>query len=89
MRHPDVRRLDMKAFVNRPIPRLSRYELLLEGILKETPDGHADCVTIPIILNALTSIGKEIQPGVVLAKQKVELWGYAGSLAFEAGEHIV
>jgi hypothetical protein len=36
-RHPDAHRLDMKNFINRPIPRLLRYELLLKGILEETP----------------------------------------------------
>ncbi|KAE9397961.1 hypothetical protein BT96DRAFT_940494 [Gymnopus androsaceus JB14] len=44
-RHPDSHRLDMKNFINRPIPRLLRYELLLKGILEETPagpvNGHA------------------------------------------------
>lgn len=29
----------MKNFINRPIPRLLRYELLLKGILEETPVG--------------------------------------------------
>ncbi|KAJ4489046.1 CNH domain-containing protein [Lentinula lateritia] len=38
-RHPDAHRLDMKNFINRPIPRLLRYELLLKGILEETPVG--------------------------------------------------
>ena len=79
----------MKSFINRPIPRLPRYEQLLKSILKETPAGHTDYVTIPIVLNALASLGKEAEPGVALARQKVELWGYAGSLVFEAGEHIV
>ncbi|KIK57123.1 hypothetical protein GYMLUDRAFT_247376 [Collybiopsis luxurians FD-317 M1] len=38
-RHPDAHRLDMKNFINRPIPRLLRHELLLKGILEETPSG--------------------------------------------------
>ncbi|KAJ3805231.1 hypothetical protein F5876DRAFT_82008 [Lentinula aff. lateritia] len=38
-RHPDAHRLDMKNFINRPIPRLLRYELLLKAILEETPVG--------------------------------------------------
>lgn len=38
-RHPDAHRLDMKNFINRPIPRLLRYELLLKGIMDETPAG--------------------------------------------------
>ncbi|KAJ7860483.1 Dbl-like domain-containing protein [Mycena olivaceomarginata] len=42
IRHPDAHRLDMKSFINRPIPRLLRYELLLKGILEETPPDHSD-----------------------------------------------
>lgn len=79
----------MKNFINRPIPRLLRYELLLKGILKEPSAGHEDLDTIPAVLDVIKGFGKETEPGVVSAKQKVELWRHNANLVFKAGEHIV
>ncbi|KAJ3780956.1 Dbl-like domain-containing protein [Lentinula aff. detonsa] len=88
VRHPDAHRLDMKSFINRPIPRLLRYELLLKGILDETPEGHEDRVEIPQVLEVIKAVGKDTEPGVVSAKQKVELWRYNSNIVFKPGEWI-
>lgn len=79
----------MKNFINRPIPRLLRYELLLKNILDETPEGHEDRQTIPQVLEVIKALGKETEPGVMSAKQKVEVWRYNSNLVFKPGEAIV
>ena len=79
----------MKNFINRPIPRLLRYELLLRSILEETPSGHEDVESIPHVIDVIKALGKETEPGVTSAKQKVELWRYNSNLVFKAGESIV
>lgn len=79
----------MKNFINRPIPRLLRYELLLRGILDETPVGHEDRDAIPHVIDVIKALGKETEPGVHSAKQKVELWRYHANLVFKPGESIV
>ncbi|KAJ6477474.1 CNH domain-containing protein [Mycena vulgaris] len=88
IRHPDAHRLDMKNFINRPIPRLLRYELLLKSILDETPPDHTDRHTIPQLLEIIKALGKESEPGVGSAKQKVELWRYNSNIIFKPGEWI-
>ncbi|KAJ7580194.1 Dbl-like domain-containing protein [Mycena floridula] len=88
VRHPDAHRLDMKNFINRPIPRLLRYELLLKGILDVTPPGHDDRREIPHVIEVIKALGKETEPGVTSAKQKVELWRYNSNIVFKPGEHI-
>ncbi|KAE9411081.1 hypothetical protein BT96DRAFT_247819 [Gymnopus androsaceus JB14] len=110
-RHPDAHRLDMKNFVGWPIPRLLRYELLLKGILEETPAGpvnghagssrqsasssrsgnfaeHEDRTAIPQVLDVIRRLGKDMEPRVVSAKSKVELWRYNEGLVFKQGEWI-
>ncbi|KAF9232409.1 CNH domain-containing protein [Melanogaster broomeanus] len=87
-RHPDADRLDMKNFINRPIPRLLRYELLLKSILEETPPGHEDREAIPQVLEIIKSLGKDSEPGVESAKQKVQLWCYNSNIAFKVGESV-
>ena len=79
----------MKNFINRPIPRLFRYELLLKYILEQAPPGHEDLDTIPAVLDVLKGLQKETEPGVISAKQKVELWRYNANLVFKVGENIV
>jgi hypothetical protein len=79
----------MKSYVNRPIPRLLRYELLLKGILEEAPEDHSDRRDVPKVLELIKALGKESEPGVVVAKAQVELWRYGTNLAFKPGEHIV
>ncbi|KAL0068394.1 Rho guanine nucleotide exchange factor [Marasmius tenuissimus] len=88
VRHPEANRLDMKNFINRPIPRLLRYELLLKNIMEETPPGHEDHEDIPQVLEVIKALGKDTEPGVVSAKQKVELWRYNSNIVFKPGEWI-
>ena len=79
----------MKNFINRPIPRLLRYELLLKGIYEETPAGHEDRDAIPQVLEIIKSLGKDSEPGVESAKQKVQLWCYNSNIVFKPGEAVV
>ncbi len=79
----------MKNFVNRPIPRLARYELLLKGIMEASREGHEDHESIPQVIEITKALLKETQPGVVSAEQKVELWRYNANLVFKPGEAVV
>ncbi|KAG8813242.1 hypothetical protein FRC18_002604 [Serendipita sp. 400] len=88
IRHPDSRRLDLKAFINRPIPRLLRYELLLKSILEASPPNHEDQEAIPQVLDVIKDLGKATEPGVQAAKQKVELWRFHADLIFKPGELV-
>ena len=81
--------MDMKNFINRPIPRLLRYELLLNGILRETPSYNEDRFNIPDVIDLIKDLGRKTEPGVISSKQKVELWKYNSSLVFKNGENVV
>ncbi|KAJ3739628.1 hypothetical protein DFH05DRAFT_1463566 [Lentinula detonsa] len=63
-------------------------ELLLKGILDETPEGHEDRVEIPQVLEVIKAVGKDTEPGVVSAKQKTELWRYNSNVVFKPGEWV-
>lgn len=80
--------MDLKAFINRPIPRLLRYELLLKNILDATPPNHEDQDAIPQVLEVIKDLGKASEPGVQSAKQKVELWRFHANLVFKPGEVV-
>jgi RHO1 GDP-GTP exchange protein 1/2 len=88
IRHPDAHRLDMKAFVLRPVPRINRYQLLLRTMLRATPPDHEDQDTIPRLLEAIRALERDTEPGVEDAKQKVQLWEYSSKLIFKPGEEV-
>ncbi|KAG2336295.1 Dbl homology domain-containing protein [Suillus weaverae] len=85
IRHPDAHRLDMKSFINH---RLLRYELLLKGIMDETPAVYDDHEVIPQVLEIIKSLSKETESGVQSAKQKVQLWCYNWNLQFKSNESV-
>ncbi|KAH8804048.1 CNH domain-containing protein [Flagelloscypha sp. PMI_526] len=74
VKYRGIHRLDMQNFIIRPIRRLLRYGLLLKSIYEETPLSHEDKAGILIVLNFIKALGKEAEPGVVSAKQKVKQW---------------
>ena len=73
----------------RPVARLLRYPLLLQGIMDAAPPGHEDKDSIPEVLEVIKDLAKSADGGVESARQKVELWRYDANLVFKPGEHLV
>ncbi|KAG1874386.1 Dbl homology domain-containing protein [Suillus subluteus] len=88
IQHPDAHRLDIKNFINRPIPRSLRHEPLLKGIMDETPAIHEDREAIPQVLEIIKALCKETEPGVQSTKQKVQLWCYNSNMQFKPNESV-
>jgi hypothetical protein len=84
LRDPTSHRQDIYHFINRPIPRLLRYNLLLADILKSLkevgPENHPDIETIPQVMELIGDLGKATQKGVAVNEAKVELWTFQHSL---------
>jgi hypothetical protein len=57
--------------------------------MSASPPDHEDKEAIPHVLEVIKSLGKDSEPGVVTAKQKVELWKYNSNLVFKPGEAVV
>jgi RHO1 GDP-GTP exchange protein 1/2 len=79
----------MKNFLNRPISRVARYELLLKCIMEASAEGHEDHDSIPHVIDVIKSLFEDAQPGIASAEQKVELWRYNSNLVFKPGETVV
>jgi hypothetical protein len=62
---------------------------LLKGILDASPLGHEDRSAIPQVIETLKLLGRDTEPGVSSAKQKVDLWKYNSLILFKPGEHFV
>ena len=57
--------------------------------MDETVGEHEDLVNIPNVIEVIKALGKETEPGVASAKQKVELWRYNANLVFSKQGEIV
>ncbi|KAG6824620.1 hypothetical protein H0H92_006320, partial [Tricholoma furcatifolium] len=49
-RLPESRKLELNAYLRKPTTRLARYPLLLEIVLKHTPDDSQDKTTLPKVI---------------------------------------
>jgi RHO1 GDP-GTP exchange protein 1/2 len=88
-RHPQVRRRDLITFISRPVTRLPRLCLLLEGIRKLTDSRHPDNESLPLLIGILNDFVKSTQPGIAAAEGKVKFWNLCESLVYAKGEIMV
>ena len=58
-------------------------------MLRETPAGHEDLEMLPVVSEAIKRLVDETEPGVILAKQKVDIWRYNANLVFKVSEYFV
>ncbi|OAW00133.1 hypothetical protein PTTG_08077 [Puccinia triticina 1-1 BBBD Race 1] len=67
------RRADFKHYHSRAFVRLQRYNLLLESLLKKTPDGHEDRSSIEDAMEVIRRQCKEADQAVSLQQAKLHL----------------
>ncbi|KAJ7804556.1 CNH-domain-containing protein [Mycena olivaceomarginata] len=83
-RLPESRKLELNAYLTKPTTRLARYPLLLEAVLKHTPDDSPDKVVLPQVVAQpgeqvdlrLQEDGRELVYKGVLNKRDGELQVY-------------
>ncbi|ORX39762.1 hypothetical protein BD324DRAFT_614892 [Kockovaella imperatae] len=83
-----TRKRDLSVFLSRPITRLPRLLLLLEALLRITPEDHPDHEEIPTVSAILTGALKASQPGIESAEAKIRLWNVAERMMFRKGEIV-
>ncbi|KAA1112697.1 hypothetical protein PGT21_006695 [Puccinia graminis f. sp. tritici] len=67
------RRADFKHYHSRAFVRLQRYNLLLESLLRKTPDGHEDRASIEDAMEVIRRQCKEADQAVSLQQAKLHL----------------
>lgn len=88
--HPSSRRLQLNAFLSSPTTRAGRYSLLLEAILKRTPDNHPDREAIPKVMEIIKGILDRMNHTAGETKNKFDLRRIHANLRFKnQSDHIV
>lgn len=52
-RQPESRKLELNGYLTKPTTRLGRYPLLLEAVLKYTPEDHPDKHDLPLVIKMI------------------------------------
>ncbi|KAG8827986.1 hypothetical protein FRC19_010494 [Serendipita sp. 401] len=83
-----TKKRDLITFISRAVTRLPRLKLLLETVLKHTPEDHPDAEHLPIILGILGDFLKSTQPGIAAAESRVKFVSFCENVTFRKGELI-
>ncbi|TPX50295.1 hypothetical protein SeMB42_g02297 [Synchytrium endobioticum] len=78
------RKLSVLSFLGRPTQRMGRYILLLEGVLKRTPQDHPDQTLIPMSRDKIKTLMHEINIKTGQAVDTLKLQQLSEQLSYKA-----
>ncbi|KAL7418308.1 RHO1 GDP-GTP exchange protein 2 [Cryptotrichosporon argae] len=87
-RKPESRKLELNGYLTKPTTRLGRYPLLLEAVLKHTPDGHPDKRDLPEVIKQVKSFLAKVNEESGKAENIFELAQLEQQLVFRPTETI-
>jgi hypothetical protein len=85
-RHPRSRKLPIQSFLARPTTRIGRYPLLIEAILKRTPESNPDYKDLNEVIIILKRILNQINEKAGIAQNNLKLNQLNYQLVFNSGE---
>jgi hypothetical protein len=88
-RLPESRKLELNGYLTKPITRLARYPLLLEVVLKNTPEGNVDRVAIPKAVAMVREFLAKVNEESGRTENRFNLIQLHKGLLFRPGEDIV
>ncbi|KAF8268770.1 CNH domain-containing protein [Lactarius quietus] len=87
-RRPDSRKLELNAYLTKPTTRLARYPLLLEAVLKQTPEESSDKEEIPKVVTLVREFLAEVNSQTGRAENRFNLLQLEQQLLFRPGEQV-
>ncbi|KAJ7210545.1 CNH-domain-containing protein [Mycena pura] len=87
-RLPESRKLELNAYLTKPTTRLARYPLLLEAVLKHTPDDSPDKHVIPQVVAQIRALLSRVNEESGRAENRFNLAQLDSQLVFKPGEKV-
>ena len=78
----------MNAYLTKPTTRLARYPLLLEAVLKHTPEDSPDKEALPQVVAMVREFLKEVNLQTGRAENRFSLLQLDQQLIFRPGEQV-
>jgi RHO1 GDP-GTP exchange protein 1/2 len=88
-RRPESRKLELNGYLTKPTTRLARYPLLLEAVLKHTPEDHPDKTALPKVIGVVREFLRAVNAETGKAENRFNLLQLDQQLVFRAGEQVV
>ncbi|CCM01353.1 uncharacterized protein FIBRA_03403 [Fibroporia radiculosa] len=87
-RRPESRKLELNGYLTKPTTRLARYPLLLEAVLKHTPDDNPDKAALPKAVEIVREFLKSVNHETGKAENRFNLLQLDQQLIFRPEEKI-
>lgn len=87
-RRPESRKLELNGYLTKPTTRLARYPLLLEAVLKHTPDDSPDKVALPKAVAMVREFLKAVNSESGKTENRFNLLQLDQALVFKQGEQV-
>lgn len=87
-RRPESRKLELNGYLTKPTTRLARYPLLLEAVLKHTPEDNPDKKTLPRVVEMIREFLKAVNAETGKAENRFNLLQLDQQLVFRPGEEV-
>ncbi|CAE7134454.1 unnamed protein product [Rhizoctonia solani] len=85
-RLPESRKLELNGYLTKPTTRLARYPLLLEVVLKHTPEDNVDKVALPKVVAKVREFLKTVNEESGKTENRFNLLQLDKGLVFRPGE---
>jgi RHO1 GDP-GTP exchange protein 1/2 len=86
---PESRKLELNAYLTKPTTRLARYPLLLEAVLRFTPDDNPDKTTLPQVITLVREFLEKVNVETGKTENRFNLLELDQQLVFKPGEQVV
>ncbi|KAJ3506927.1 hypothetical protein NMY22_g17094 [Coprinellus aureogranulatus] len=87
-RLPESRKLELNAYLTKPTTRLARYPLLLEAVLKHTPDDSSDKSQLPKVIGIVRDFLAKVNAESGKSENRFNLLQLEQQLVFKPGEEV-
>lgn len=80
--------MELNGYLTKPTTRLARYPLLLEAVLKQTPEGSSDKTVLPEAIQSIRGFLSRVNQKTGEAENRFHLHQLERQLAFRPGEYV-
>jgi len=88
-RLPESRKLELNGYLTKPTTRLARYPLLLEAVLKHTPNDNPDKELLPKVIALVREFLAKVNTETGKAENRFNLLQLDQQLVFRQTERVV
>ncbi|KAK7056393.1 RHO1 GDP-GTP exchange protein 2 [Paramarasmius palmivorus] len=87
-RLPESRKLELNAYLTKPTTRLARYPLLLEAVIKHTPEDNPDKAMLPQVVTMIREFLARVNTESGKTENRFNLIQLDQQLMFKPGEEV-